>query len=1174
VNIGGAGTTGNVVEGNYIGLNAASDAAVKNSLNGVLISGGASGNRIGTDGDGVNDSLERNVISGNASGINANVNIIGAGTNNNVVAGNYIGLNAAGTATVVNGARGVRIAVGASFNRIGADGSNDAFNADERNVISGMSGLAVFIAWGASDPNVATGNIVAGNWIGLNAAGTASLGNASEGIVISGATQNRIGTNADGVADAVEANVIVGSGVYGVDISDPGAQHNVVAGNFIGTNATGAAAMANALGGVLLEAGATNNTIGGTGNYPGLLYVGNYTNNTIQQVNAAGNVATFATGKRLYATQDLRFDSAGNLYVAENGPDAILRIDPSGNITTFADASSGLNGPNYLLFDHSGNLYVSNVGNSTILRFDPSGHVTTFATAASGLNHPDGMAFDSSGDLYVANETGAAIIRFDSVGNSTIITTPADAGNQQIGVAVDASGNLFVSNYGLSTIQRYSNGVWTLFATAANGLSGPTDLAFDASGKLWTVNYNGRTVERFDANGSGNIFASGVNVPLGVLSLAFSPSGVLYVSDVVAVERIDASGQGTVFAEESLHRPAGLAFDSAGTLYVSNDQAGPIERVDRAGHVTDFADLPGLAYPEGMAFDASGNLYVAIWGSNEVVRIDPNGQLTTVATAADGLSNPYNVAFDSSGDLFVANEGNSTIERFDLHGGVSTFADASKGLANPIGLAFDHNGNLYVANYGNNTIERFTAAGVGTVFADSTKGLSNLFGMTFDPSGNLYVSTFYAIDRFDPDGNMTVLASAAQGLVESQFLAFGPQTVASPINPAGNVISGNAGYGVLIQDAGTTGNVIEGNYIGTNAAGNAALGNAGDGVRINGANDNTIGAGDVTFLNGGYAIDLVSGGQATGSGAVTGDVRNDGALSLAGVLAIAGAYRTTANGSLAVHIGGETAGTLDQLQVSGTAALAGVFTAQVVNPFVPTQSTSVPVMTFAASTGAFASEHFAGAGAGTALRTSPTPTALLVQTMPPNADLVVTGQSVASANTGDNIIYTLTVHNNGPTGLANVNLTDLIPTGTALVSWLLQSYAAIDGWTLSVPAVGAAGTASASIAYLDSGDSATFRLTVQVAGNGDNLYAAPATTSGQSGSNIVLMGTNNTVHGALGASVQSFMGGNNVIQQNFSLASVVTVNAYLTNNGAAVRNYLNMSSTGQQAFLQQNATRQ
>lgn len=57
---------------------------------------------------------------------------------------------------------------------------------------------------------------------------------------------------------------------------------------------------------------------------------------------------------------------------------------------------------------------------------------------------------------------------------------------------------------------------------------------------------------------------------------------------------------------------------------------------------------------------------------------------------------------------------------------------------------------------------------------------------------------------------------------------------------AGNVISGNGGRGMSIWN-GSTGNVVQGNLIGTNAAGTAALGNGYFGLEIDNAFSNTIG---------------------------------------------------------------------------------------------------------------------------------------------------------------------------------------------------------------------------------------------------------------------------------------------------------------------------------------------
>src|SRR5262249_26102014 len=59
-----------------------------------------------------------------------------------------------------------------------------------------------------------------------------------------------------------------------------------------------------------------------------------------------------------------------------------------------------------------------------------------------------------------------------------------------------------------------------------------------------------------------------------------------------------------------------------------------------------------------------------------------------------------------------------------------------------------------------------------------------------------------------------------------------------------NVISGNDGDGVLLKDPQSTGNVVEGNLIGTNAAGMAALPNGGHGVGVAArASGHTIGGG-------------------------------------------------------------------------------------------------------------------------------------------------------------------------------------------------------------------------------------------------------------------------------------------------------------------------------------------
>jgi hypothetical protein len=187
------------------------------------------------------------------------VGISGNGTNSNVVAGNYIGTDVTGTLPLGNGSYGVYIASGAQFNRIGTNGDRFADQA-ERNVISANSSYGVYI-YGTG----ATNNTVAGNYIGTDATGTLPLGNALGVYIGSGAQSNRIGTNGDGVADAAERNVISANRTYGVYIYGTGATNNTVAGNYIGTDATGTLPLGNGSYGVYIASGAKSNRIGTNG---------------------------------------------------------------------------------------------------------------------------------------------------------------------------------------------------------------------------------------------------------------------------------------------------------------------------------------------------------------------------------------------------------------------------------------------------------------------------------------------------------------------------------------------------------------------------------------------------------------------------------------------------------------------------------------------------------------------------------------------------------------------------------------------------------------------------------------------------------------------------------------------------------------------------------------------
>jgi len=227
VSMWGAATNDNVVRGNHIDTMAA-------GMDGVRIGGGAHNNTVGGSSAG-----ERNVISGGECAVS-----IWSNASGNTVKGNYLGTDASGTAAIHTH---YGVSIEGPNNTIGGTSPG------ERNVISGNSWAGVSIG-----PD-ATGNKVEGNYIGTNASGTAAVPN-GHGVFIGQMAEN----NTIGGSSPAERNVISGNSI-GVYMSL--GFGNSVKGNYIGTDASGTAALPNTADGVKIES--PNNTVGGSGSGEG-----------------------------------------------------------------------------------------------------------------------------------------------------------------------------------------------------------------------------------------------------------------------------------------------------------------------------------------------------------------------------------------------------------------------------------------------------------------------------------------------------------------------------------------------------------------------------------------------------------------------------------------------------------------------------------------------------------------------------------------------------------------------------------------------------------------------------------------------------------------------------------------------------------------------------------------
>ena len=173
------GATDITIAGNRIGLDRTGSVKLPNMGDGVQVYGTVNRVRIGTDGNGISDTLERNVISGNAA---YGLYLFGSDIS---VAGNYIGLNRAGDSRVPNDLGGIWVDPG-----LGGGGATTigGTSATFRNIISGNTGNGIDIT--------ADNVTVQCNFIGTDVNGTADRGNTADGVFISGSnaivSDNRI----------------------------------------------------------------------------------------------------------------------------------------------------------------------------------------------------------------------------------------------------------------------------------------------------------------------------------------------------------------------------------------------------------------------------------------------------------------------------------------------------------------------------------------------------------------------------------------------------------------------------------------------------------------------------------------------------------------------------------------------------------------------------------------------------------------------------------------------------------------------------------------------------------------------------------------------------------------------------------------------------------------------
>jgi uncharacterized repeat protein (TIGR01451 family) len=540
---------------------------------------------------------------------------------------------------------------------------------------------------------------------------------------------------------------------------------------------------------------------------------------------------TAATGAEINGPNGVALDSTGNLYIADYYNNVIRKVSTAGIITTVAgNGTAGFSGdggmatsaelsvPWTVTVDSAGNLFIGDEGNDRVRRVDTSGTITTIAgngtlgysgdagpALSAELYYPTGVALDSAGYLYVGDLSNNRIRKVSPGGQA-----PVSFGSITVGQTGTSQPVVLSINADLTIASSQTSGDFTVtnpsdcHSTFTAGMVCTLEVQFAPTkpGPRW--------FPLVVTDGSSNQYTFGLEGSGVGSALAFTPG---IISTVAGTGTAGFSGDSGAATSAELNSPSAVAVDSAGNLYITDHLNYRIRKVDTSGTITTVAGTgtggyngdniaatsAELYYPFDVALDSAGNLYIADQGNQRVRKVNSSGTITTVAgtgtagyngdniTATSAqLYEPTGVAVDSAGNVYTADYGNNRVRKVDTTSTISTVAGtgtagyngdniaaASAELNGPTGVAVDSAGNLYIAELNGQRIRKVNISGtITTVAGTGTAGyngdnitatsaeIDNPYKVALDAAGDLYITDFtnQRIRKVDTSGTITTVA--------------------------------------------------------------------------------------------------------------------------------------------------------------------------------------------------------------------------------------------------------------------------------------------------------------------------------------------------------------------------------------------------------------------------------
>jgi sugar lactone lactonase YvrE len=247
---------------------------------------------------------------------------------------------------------------------------------------------------------------------------------------------------------------------------------------------------------------------------------------------------------------------------------------------------------------------------------------------------------------------------------------------------------------------------WGTFGKGDGEFDRPRGIAVSKSKNVYVADAQNNRIQKFNSNGE---YISEWACSWGA-QIAVDNAGNVYVAYSAYIGKYSANGN--LLATWGVgQRSLGVAIDSNGYIYISDNKQFKIYKLDSSGNIIKTwgsygTGHYGLINNKHLAVDSKNNVYVADSGNSRIIKYDSNGSYilewdvdAPEGLAVDGEDNI--IASTSSGRMHVFDSEGNTLLEWGTHG------RGDYEYNYPYGIAVDKSGVLYVTDVHNSRVIKY-----------------------------------------------------------------------------------------------------------------------------------------------------------------------------------------------------------------------------------------------------------------------------------------------------------------------------------------------------------------------------------------------------------------------------------------------------------------------------------